>query len=403
MPAHRARFAHFRSGQACAGAALALAAGAGSPAYAGDPALRILHAFTGGQDGASPNTGLVADKAGNLYGTTSVGNRSFGAVFKLAPDGTLTTLHTFVGGADGGYSLATLVRDKAGNLYGTTAQGGISGSCQGSGCGVVFKLAPDGTYSVLHTFTGGSDGGYPVAGVIRDGSGNLYGTTFLGGQNCGIEDCGVVFKLAPDGTETVLHTFTGGKDGGQPEASLIRDRAGNLYGTAASGGAGSNGVVFEIGTGGKFAVLHAFAGGSDGGFPEASLTFDKAGNLYGTSSGASGQWGTVFKIAATHAYTLLYDFTGSNDGGAPAGGVLVGGKGNLYGTTLFGGAYTNGVVFKLAPDGTETVLHAFTGGAGGATPGGNLLIDPAVGGGKLYGTACCNGAYQGGIVYEIGK
>jgi uncharacterized repeat protein (TIGR03803 family) len=247
------------------------------------------------------------DTAGNLYGTTqnggSGGGCSFGCgtVFKLAPAGNETVLHSFTGSpGDGGRPVAGLIMDTAGNLYGTTAEGG-SGTCTVingvpvSGCGTVFKLDPAGNETVLHSFTGGSDGIQALAALIMDQAGNLYGTTELGGSF----GFGTVFKLDPSGNETVLHTFTGGNDGATPFfAGLIMDTAGNLYGTTFNGGASGYGTVFELDTAGNETVLHSFTGSpGDGASPPAALIMDKAGNLYGTTliGGASG-FGTVFKL-----------------------------------------------------------------------------------------------------------
>jgi hypothetical protein len=252
-----------------------------------------LHYFTGGADGGSPAAGLIRDATGNLYGTTEGGGTGTcnlavpqsgcGVVFELIrcdsePSGyEYKVLYRFTGGADGANPVARLIRDTTGNLYGTTAQGGHrSGACnlgnEGNGtCGVVFELIrcdsePSGyEYKVLYRFTGGADGGNPVSGLVRDASGNLYGTTLLGGANSSVciafesgvsPTCGVVFKLSPTGalptttklwSETVLHTFTGGPDGGNPLGpDLIQDLAGNLYGTAYSGGPYFAGVVFRL-------------------------------------------------------------------------------------------------------------------------------------------------------------
>jgi uncharacterized repeat protein (TIGR03803 family) len=262
----------------------------------------ILHSFTGAPDGAFPN-GLIEDAAGNFYGTTSDGGTSSstcfnsfvpgcGAVFKLSPSGTETLLYSFTGGLDGANPDAALVRDAAGNLYGTTVGGGVSSACP-DGCGTAFKLSPSGAETVLHSFTGGADGGQPVAGLIRDAAGNLYGTTTVGGSGvnrlCQGGTCGVVFKLSPSGTETVLHNFTRG-DGATPNADLIQDAAGNLYGTTFGGGAHGHGVVFELircsssPSGYDFKVLYNFTGGADGTTPFAGLVRDTAGNLYGTTA-----------------------------------------------------------------------------------------------------------------------
>jgi uncharacterized repeat protein (TIGR03803 family) len=191
--------------------------------------------------------------AGNLYGTTISGGASgTGVVFKLSPAGTETVLYDFTGGADGAFPQGGLIRDAAGNLYGTTRSGGDTSACASQGCGVVFELircrsAPSGyDFRVLYTFTGGADGGNSQAGLVLDAGGNLYGTTAGGGSSACSGGCGVVFKLSPIGTETVLHSFTGGADGGIPAAGLTQDSAGNLYGTTFLGGASGNGVVFKL-------------------------------------------------------------------------------------------------------------------------------------------------------------
>ncbi|HTV34519.1 MAG TPA: choice-of-anchor tandem repeat GloVer-containing protein, partial [Methylocella sp.] len=209
----------------------------------------VLHAFKGSpSDGSNPSAGLIFDSSGNLYGTTHIGGvAELGTVFKLAPDGTETVLHSFEGPGDGIYPVAGLIFDSSSNLYGTTVNGGAT-----LAAGAVFKLAPDGTETVLHSFRGHGDGANPFAGLIADSQGNLYGTTPSGGSsNCGA-GCGTVFKLAPDGTSyKVLYTFAGGSDGFYPYAGLIADSQGNLYGTTTGGGANdSNGTVFKLtGTG----------------------------------------------------------------------------------------------------------------------------------------------------------
>jgi uncharacterized repeat protein (TIGR03803 family) len=239
---------------------------------------------------------------------------------------------------------------------------------------VVFKLGPTGTETVLYSFTGAADGGNPFAGLVRDTTGSLYGTTFEGGANSSACDyfgnpttCGVVFKLSLTGTETVLHSFTG-SDGGNPWAGLLRDTAGNLYGTTANGGAFGNGVVFELircdtaASGYEFKVLHSFTGGADGGHPLGSLLRDAAGNLYGTTvnGGAKSSactyffgnttCGVVFKLSPTGTETVLHTFTGGAEGGNPYyAGLIPDATGNLYGTTAVGGAHGVGVVFRLTP------------------------------------------------------
>jgi uncharacterized repeat protein (TIGR03803 family) len=311
----------------------------------------VLYAFKGGSDGALPQAGLMEDGAGNFYGTTEFGgSANFGTVFKFATDGTETVLHTFQGGTDGIAPFSGLIEDDAGDLFGTTTAGGSSGQ------GIVFEIAADGSETVLHTFQGGSDGSEPGGGsLIRDSSGNLYGTTSGGGGGTGCADgdqgCGVVFKVAPDGTETVLYAFQGGNDGAFPEASLIRDGAGNFYGTTLEGGPDDRGIVFRLTPGGTKTILYAFKGNRDGEFPEAGLVMDDNGNLYGTTYygrlGCSGSGcGTVFEVSSKGHEKILYA-PHSGGGRFPDAALLLGPHGDLYGTTLEGGKANQGVVFKL--------------------------------------------------------
>jgi uncharacterized repeat protein (TIGR03803 family) len=298
----------------------------------------VLYSFTGGADGSGPSAGLIRNSAGNLYGTTSDGGTSGrGVVFKLDTTGTETVLYSFTGEADGGYPSAGLIQDSAGNLYGTTEYGGASND------GVVFKVDTSGTETVLHSFRGG-DGATPFAGLIRDSAGDLYGTTYVGGAS----GLGVVFKLNKTG-ETVLYSFTGG-DGAYPGAGLFRDSAGILYGTTLYG-ALDFGEVFMLDTTGAETVLHSFTGGTDGAYPYAVLIQGSAGNLYGTTylGGTSNNAGVVFKLDTTGTETVLYSFTGGTDGGEPLAGVIQDSAGNLYGTTSGGGIDNHGVVFKLQP------------------------------------------------------
>ena len=378
---------------------------------------KILHAF---HWASNPTGNLIFEAAGNLYGTTANGGSTkcsggCGAVYRLTPkpDGnwTLAILYAFTG-ADGANPYAGLIFDAAGNLYGTTYLGG-STACP-YGCGVVFKLKPnpDGTWteSVLHSFTG-PDGAAPLAGLIFDAAGNLYGTT----ANGGADNNGVVFKLTPgpDGTwtESVLYSFTGGADGANPWlAGLVFDAAGNLYGMTEGGGGSGRGVVLKLtpnpdGTWTE-SVLHSFTG-PDGSFPFAGLILDAAGNLYGTtddggSGGCTDGCGVVFKLApnpdGTWTESVLYSFRLLGGGARPHAGLTFDAAGNLYGTTLKGGAYDYGVVFKLAPSSTgwkETVLHTF--GGLGKYPFAPVIFDPA---GNLYGTTS-SGSSNYGLVFEI--
>ena len=382
------------------------------------PIFTVLHAFTG-SDGAFPVAGVLRDAAGNLYGTTSAGGQVTcsnvsdlcGVVFKLGTTGKETVLHSFTGRADGAHpAFGSVLRDAAGNLYGTTFAGG-STACPNGGCGLVFKLGATGKETVLHSFTGRADGANPLAGLIQDNAGNLYGTTFSGGSTACAGGCGVVFKLAPTGKETVLHSFTGGVDGANPLAGLVRDLAGNLYCTAQSGGAFHRGVVFKLDTTGKETVLHSFTGGVDGSAPAAGggLVQDNAGNLYGTTNGGGGSTvcvggcGIVFKLAPTGKETVLHRFRGGADGAHPAAGLVRDSANNVYGITALGGGLGCGgqgcgIVFKLDTTGKETVLHRFTAGQDGAGPDGGLVRDNA---GNLYGTAQNGGALRLGVVFKL--
>ena len=188
-------------------------------------------------------------------------------------------LYSFTGGADGGYPEAGVIRDSAGNLYGTTLLGGGRISA-----GVVYKVDPSGNETVLYTFTGGADGGYPTAGVDPRLGRQPLRDHFHGGT----KGAGVVYKLDTSGQETVLYSFTGGAEGGDPLAGVVRDSAGNLYGTTSCGGTAGAGVVFKLDTTGHETVLYSFTGGADGGIPTAGVIRDSAGNLYGTTYGGGG-------------------------------------------------------------------------------------------------------------------
>jgi uncharacterized repeat protein (TIGR03803 family) len=303
--------------------------------------------WTGG-DGAYPYAGLVRDPQGDLYGTAVEGGAyGCGIVFRVDPTGKETVLHSFSGkGNDGCQPSASLVRDAEGDLYGTTWGGG-------SGGGTLFKIDKTGNETVLHTFTGAAI----AAHLVRDKRGNLYGVTLDGGA---YHD-GTVFKLSTTGQATVLHTFTGGSthgpDGVWPEAGLVRDPHGNLFGTTRFGGVHGFGTVFKVDRTGEETVLHSFKGTGDGASPNADLVLDSRGNLYGTTLyGGVYNYGTVFKVDKTGKETVLYSFVGNGDGVGPSAGLTRDAKGNLYGTTTIGYIRSDGTpagygtVFKLTPD-----------------------------------------------------
>ena len=234
---------------------------------------------------------------------------------------TYESLYSFVPITEGMIPTGGVARDSAGNMYGTTYNGDTGKALCGNpvGCGTVYKITSSGVGTVLYNFTGGTDGAFPNSGVIRDSAGNLYGTAVGGGTT----GCGVVFKLNAAGTETVLYNFQCGDDGQAPGA-LIRDSAGNFYGTT-QGGIFS-GTVFKLDTSGVKTTLHSFTGPPDGTGPVGSLIRDSAGNLYGaTQDGGTGQCGSigcgiVYKLHSTGQETVLYSFTGSADGETPLGG-----------------------------------------------------------------------------------
>lgn len=387
---------------------------------------RVLYRFVAGPDGEEPRAGLIADASGNLYGTTFYGGgqTNVGTVFRLTPPPTLpgdwteTVLHSFSDLLDGWDPWAGLVADAAGNLYGTTWLGGTEGDC-----GVVFQLSPMGntwSYSVLHNFAcdDETDGGEPRNDLAVDSHGNLYGTTTVGGTGLCIGGCGVIFELSPSGgnwTEAILYNFpavgsgeeaTGGTGGG-----VILDNKGNLYGTTfAGGGQNAAGAVFILKRPAQprgqwtYHVLHSFVDPAQGLYPEAGVTFDRQGNLYGTTqigggTGCSGSGcGVVFELSrepdGSLQYNVLYSFTGEGDGGLPQASLTVDKGGNLYGITQEGGMGSGciglgcGVAFRLMPPAqpgafwTQSVLHTFRGAADGYVPWGKLVVGKL---GLLYG------------------
>ena len=311
-----------------------------------------------------------------------------------------TILYNFTGvNGNGTNPQAGLVMDSSGNLYGTTAGGGNIG-CAGHTAyyGTVFKL--DGTRheSILYQFaTVNGDGYWPFSGLVMDSSGNLYGTTNAGGEF----NWGTIFKVDAAGQETVLYSFNNtGIDATQPTTGLIRDSAGNLYGTTADGGGADAGAVFKLDPAGNETLLYSFKEFSDDGRnPSGGLIMDSAGNLYGTTlngGSALSNGGTLFKLDTTGHETVLYSFTGANgDGVGPIGSLVMDSAGNLYGATALGGSSGGacssgcGTIFKLDNTGHETILYRFTGTNGdGAAPQGDLIIDNA---GNLYGVTPSGG------------
>jgi uncharacterized repeat protein (TIGR03803 family) len=312
----------------------------------------VVHNFPPNGGEAALPTNLALDERGNIYGTTYGGGKySRGSVFKVNSSGRFTLEYSFPGGGRGAEPQSGLLLDADGDIYGTTEHGGNIPNCGGAGCGLVFKIDTYHRESELYVFTGtNGDGYWPTANsLVRDSQDNLYGTTFEGGTF----GYGTVFKLEPSGKETVLHSFSDAQgDGANPYAGVVRDANGSLYGTTTWGGRFGYGMVYKITPTGKETVLHSFAGGpNDGSDPEGGLVLDPQGTLFGTTSGGGTfSSGTVFQLSLTGDETLLYNF-GSNgaDGMYPVAGLLRDAQGNLYGTTVDGGTYGYGTVFLLAP------------------------------------------------------
>jgi uncharacterized repeat protein (TIGR03803 family) len=359
----------------------------------------VIYAFKGSPNDGDDPSGVVFDDRGDMYGTTYLGGafpicaNGCGTVFKLDRSGTETVLQSFSGMQDGGVPEGVAV-DSAGTLYGTTLLFDLGQS------GTVFRLTRDGILTVLHNFCASmtTDGCDPFAPpIVDEATRALYGTTVAGGPQSG----GTVFKLKDEGGESLLHSFDG-LDGDFPQSALVRDIAGNSYGTASFGGSyptdncnpNGCGTVYKLDKHGQFVVLHSFSGREDGGHPEAGLTLDREGNLYGTAtiggSDPNCSCGVVFKLDRQGRLTVLHTFTGA-EGSGPIGGLALDERGNLYGTAFEGGVFGNGTLFMLSPSFMLSqsglswkfaVLHNFAGGADGAFPESGLVWHH----GSVYGT-----------------
>jgi uncharacterized repeat protein (TIGR03803 family) len=355
----------------------------------------VVHRFHGRYDGKTPAGRLIADEYGNLYGTTTAGGAfRGGTIFKIAPDGTETILHSLAPSTDGSHPRSGVAIDEQGNLYGTAESGGATDN------GTIFKIAPDGTFNVLHAFANAPyDGSQPFGDLILDKRGNLYGTTQYGGSKAG----GTIFKINRAGKLTLLHSFcldANCTDGGAPRGALVRAENGTLYGTTEEGGAGSDGTVYSLTSDGNYTVVYSFEGGdTDGADPTAGLILDKAGNLYGTTAyGGPSDYGSVFKIAADGTYSVLHFFDGT-DGAYAYGGLLLDKSGNLFGATY------GDTVYEMMGDGEFAVIANLYNPKTGERA--DEPVDSLIAmNGKLYGTALRNTGYGpggGGAVFEVRK
>jgi uncharacterized repeat protein (TIGR03803 family) len=349
-----------------------------------DGTYAVLHAFAGG-DGAEPTTALLQAADGNFYGTTAGGGaQSGGTIFKMAPNGSVTILHAIADGE--GFRFSALVQGADGNFYGTSQYYPFEG-------GAVFKMTPAGSLTTLHRFTGtNGDGASPQAALLRATDGNLYGTTYSGGDGPYSYGRGTVFRVTVDGTVSTVYAFTDSFDG-HPGSALIQGSDGNLYGTTQD-----HGSVFRMTTAGVFTTLANVFPGLEASTPETALIQGTDGNLYGTTAeGGPNYAGTVFRMTASGVTTTLHTFTGA-DGVAPRAALLQAPDGTFYGTTTLGGPSNLGTVFRMAPDGTLIVLHAFTGGGDGAEPYGALVRGAD---GNFYGTTRDGGALNFGTVFRM--
>jgi uncharacterized repeat protein (TIGR03803 family) len=337
---------------------------------------------------------MIRASDGNLYGTTvNGGESSSGTVFSVSPSGDVQTFYAFTFGAN---PEEALIEGSDGDLYGTTRNGGAFDK------GTAFKIDAAGVKTVLHSFGDGDDGANPIAAVVQASDGSLYGTTYYGGAF----GQGSVFRISAAGDESTLYSFTGGADGANSAAGLIEGTDGNLYGTTYYGGEANSGTVFRITPSGAESVLHAFAGGADGAYVDVGVVQGSDGSFYGvTAGGGAGDVGTVFAITPGGDTTVLYSFAGGEDGADPTDGanpssrLIEAEDGLLYGTTFIGGANEVGTIFRISPAGEYAVVHSF-----GATETGPVYPDSALVQGRdgnFYGTTEFGGSNGLGTVYEL--
>ena len=387
-----------------------------TPRSASAQTYTVLHDFSGGPGGAIPYAGLVMDRAGNLYGTTSSGGEQncgdpilrnwCGTVFELTASGQFQLLWQFTGNPDGGDPEGELLLGPGGMLYGSTTVGGPGGD------GTIFSLSPSPTpprniqerwiKTIVYSFAGNSDGALPNGPLVMDHAGNLYGSTYAGGS--GGND-GTVFELRPSNgrwNETILHRFDD-NDGKNPDDGVTLDAVGNIYGTTRGGGRFDSGVVYQLLAGSAWQenVLYDFA---SGGFdPQSGVTLDAAGNLFGSTFGGGGNGaGTAFELSSgSWTQQVIYNFSGAHAWGPDFSKLIFDAAGNLYGTTNGDGLYGAGSVFRLTPSNGAwiyTSLHDFTGGSDGGYPVGTLVLDAN---GNLYGTTSYGGHNTVGVVFKI--
>jgi len=363
----------------------------------------ILSSFGNGDaDGISPSSKLVQASDGNFYGTAIGGSHLDGVVFKVTPAGVQTVLHTFDRSTGDGASPSGLILGSDGNFYGTTVAGGANDR------GTVFKMTPDGSETVLYSFRGSpSDAGGPYSGLIQASDGSFYGTTEFGGPT----NQGTAFRVTPAGVETMLYSFGSVANDAAPGFSgLVEGNDGSFYGVSGNGGARNHGAVFKVTPEGIETLVHSFSGGDDGSsFEEANLLKGADGNFYGqTAYGGANHGGVIFKLSPAGDLTVLYSFTdGARSGSHPTGALVQDSDGNLYGATRDGGSprtfYPNlsesGTIFELTAAGTPVVLSNF---GPNEADGSDPYPGPMLAkDGNLYGTTQSGGLNHVGVFYEF--
>ncbi|HEV2476533.1 MAG TPA: choice-of-anchor tandem repeat GloVer-containing protein [Candidatus Dormibacteraeota bacterium] len=366
----------------------AASASAGLSISVAGPAYSLAYSFTGGADSGFPQEGMTQAPDGALYGVTNVqGSGTYGTIFRFAPGGSATTLHTLVP-ADGGLSRSKLLVGADGALYGTS-------QTSSANSGTVWRITTQGAFSVLHTFNG-SDGRDPAGGLVQDAAGNLYGLTVTGGTL----NCGTAYSLSPTGALTTLFSFTCGVDGNGPQGALTFGSDGNLYGVTFKGGADNQGTIFRVTTAGSLTTLYSFTGAGDGALPQAGLLLASDGNFYGTSSAGVTGRGTIFRITPAGAFTTVYSLT-PGDGSEPLSALVQDSRGNLFGEALFtnpGSSFNqDGTVYELTSTGTFVRLRAMSFSTGTAPSGGLTIARD----GTLYGTNADGGAYGAGALFSF--
>lgn len=353
-------------------------------------AITIIKQFNSAIDGASPHGELIKGTDGNFYGMTSAGGtNTYGTIFKLTPSGTYTVLRHLSYASDGSNPRGHLVQAQDGNFYGITRGGGANGF------GTIFKITPSGTYTVLRSFNGTTDGGSSYSSLTMGTDGNLYGITYSGGTF----NLGTIFKITTGGTFTVLRSFNGTTDGGNSQSDLTLATDGNFYGTCYSGGTTGNGTIFKITPSGTYTVLKNLASTTDGATPYGNLFQNSDGVLFGMNrGGGANNNGTAFKITTAGVYTVLHSFVSATEGSTPNGGFVKGDDGDFYGMTSYGGVNVGGTAFKMTAAGTVTVLAGFNGATQGNAPYESLVKGADY---AYYGTTTSGGTYGFGTIFKI--